>query len=145
MEFITFLLAPIGFAGLAMITVLASHGRTSPALSAAAVTVIVVHVLMVWHVRFGWKFSNATRDGFAGFLVFHAALLAIVASQFVPPAAERVLLIGAFAVVTFGAIAATYEYEVVRNYRWPVIVIALAGGIGILFRPAMTLMNRLAG
>ena len=145
MEFITFLLAPIGYACLALITVLASQGRTLPALSVATVTVIVVHVLMVWHVRFGWKFSAATRDGFAGFLVFHAALLAIVASRFVPPATERVLLIGAFAVVTFGAIAATYEYDVVRNYRWPVIVIALAGGIGILFRPAMILINRLAG
>lgn len=142
MEFITFLLAPIGYAGLTLITVMAWHGRTVPLLSGVTVSIIVLHVLMVWHVRFAWRYSEATRDGLAGFLVFHGALLAIVASTLVAPNVERILLAVGFLVVTFGAIAATAEYEVVRHYRWPVIAIAVAGIIGLLYQPAIALVKR---
>lgn len=95
MEFITFLLAPIGYACLTLIMVLSVHGRVSPVFSSTTVAIIVVHVLMVWRVPYGWKFSEATRDGFA-----------------------------------------------VRHYRWPVLAIAVAGVMGIAYKPAAALINR---
>ena len=133
LEFITFLLAPIGYAGLTTTTVMAAHGRRPVALWRLTVLVIVVHVALVWHVRYEWRLSEATRNGYAGFVIFHAALIAIVASLAAESRIARRLVTAAFAAVTVGAIAATFKYDVVANYRIPVIAIALVGVAGLAY------------
>lgn len=132
MEFITFLLAPIGYAGLTLTAVMAARGRLPRVFWRAVVLVIVTHVTLVWHVRYEWQFSEATRNGYPGFLLFHGALAAILASVVSGERAARMLIIGAFAVVTAGAIGATFRYEVVAMYRIPVLALAIAGAAGLL-------------
>jgi hypothetical protein len=144
-EFITFLLAPIGYAGLMAAAVLAVNKRPSPLWLGATVAIIVVHVFLVWHVRYEWQFSEATRNGYTGFALFQGALAAIVLSTAVPAHITRVLLTIAFLVVTVGALAATAEYDVVRAYRIPVIIIAAVGLIGLISPPAWALVKRYRG
>jgi hypothetical protein len=127
LEFITFLLAPIGYAGLTSTMVLSTRGRWPAMLARLTAIVVVTHVFLVWHVRYQWQFSEATRNGFGGFALFHAALLAIVTSLAVDFRVARRLVIAAIVVVTMGAVAATFMYDVVEKYRLPVIAIALAG------------------
>ena len=126
-EFITFLLAPIGYAGLTTVTVLAARGRIPPLLLRATVAIIVLHVLLVWHVRYEWALSEATRNGYGGFALFHGALAAILASTGAPFRVARILLTVAFFVVTLGALVATATYDVVRVYQVPVILIGVTG------------------
>jgi hypothetical protein len=145
LKFITFLLAPIGYAGLTAVTVMAAQGQLSTALLRVTVAVIVVHVFMVWHVHYGWQLSEATRNGYVGFVLFHGALASIVASTMAPPHIARILLTAAFLVVTLGALAATAEYEVVRAYRIPVMVLAAVGLIGLVYRPVFALVRRFVG
>jgi hypothetical protein len=99
--------------------------------------VIVVHVILVWVVRYEGRFSDATRNGYVGFMLFHGALLAIVTSAFVNQRLARQLLITAFGVVTVGALGAVFRYDVVAIYRVPVIVCAIVGSFGLLraYRP----------
>jgi len=131
LEFLTFLLAPIGYAGLTATMLVAARGRWPDALARVTVGVILTHVFLVWHVRYGWQFSEATRNGYGGFVIFHTALAAIVASLAVELRVARRLIAGAFAAVTIGAVAATFKYEVVANYRIPVLVIATTGSAGL--------------
>lgn len=131
LEFLTFLLAPIGYAGLTATMLVAARGRWPDALARVTVGVILTHVFLVWHVRYGWQFSEATRNGYGGFVIFHTALAAIVASLAVELRVARRLIAGAFAAVTIGAVAATFKYEVVANYRIPVLVIATTGIAGL--------------
>jgi hypothetical protein len=100
--------------------------------------IIVLHVLLVWHVRYEWDFREATRNGFAGFALFHGALAAILASTVTPFRIARILLTAAFFAVTLGALAATATYDVVRRYQIPVILIAVTG-------MAMLAQKRLSG
>jgi VIT1/CCC1 family predicted Fe2+/Mn2+ transporter len=112
---------------------MAAYGRWPVALWRLTVLIIVVHVTLVWHVRYEWQFSEATRDGYDGFAIFHAALIAIVPSLFVEQPIARRLVTAAFAVITVGAIAVTSTYVVGANYRMLVIAIALAGVAGLAF------------
>ena len=138
LEFLTFLLAPIGYAGLTTVTVMAAYGRMPTLLHRVTAAIIVTHVFMVWHVRYEWQFSEATRNGYGGFALFHGALLAIIASTVVPMRIAEKLLVAAFLTVTLGALVATSRYDVVRAYRIPVIVIAIAGVVGLVYRTAAT-------
>jgi uncharacterized membrane protein len=132
LEVITFLLAPIGYAGLALTAVLSARGRMSVPAWRVVALVIVVHVLLVWTVRYEWQFAEATRNGYAGFILFHGALLAIVSSLFMAPSRARVPIIASFFVVTAGALGAVFLYDVVKLYRIPVIAFALAGMAGLV-------------
>lgn len=131
LEFVTFVLAPVAYAGLALAAVRAMQRRPSRSLQRAVAAVAVAHVALVWSVRYGLQLSAATRRGYAGFLLFHGVLLAIVASTFVGDAIARRLLVGAFAVVTLGALGAVFAEPVVAIYRIPVILTALGGAIGL--------------
>jgi hypothetical protein len=141
-EFLTFLLAPIGYAGLTAAMLVATRGQWPVALARATVAVILTHVFLVWHVRYEWQFSEATRNGYAGFAIFHAALAVIVTSLAVDLRVARRLLGGAFAAVTVGAVGATFKYEVVANYRIPVLLIALTGIAGLGYRVGESLRTR---
>ena len=131
-EFITFLLAPIGYLGLMIAAVRAARRRHTIVFRRMVAAVIVTHVFLVWSVKYGWQLSEATRNGYTGFVLFHAALLAIVASVFVRDRLARRLLVSAFGVVTVGALGAVYLYDEVKAYRIPVIAIALVGLTGLV-------------
>jgi len=132
LEFVTFLLAPIAYAGLAFAAVQARRGRPSPALRRSVAAIAVAHVTLVWIGRYGGQLSVATRNGYAGFLLFHTALAAVVVSAFAAERVARPLLTAAFVVVTLGAVGAVFVEPVVAIYRIPVILIAVSGGIGLV-------------
>ena len=132
LEFVTFLLAPIGYAGLTFTAVRAADGRSPGTLWRGVVAVILTHVILVWAVRYEGQLSEATRNGYAGFVLFHGALLAILASLVVRERVARLLIIGAFGVVTIGALGAVARYEEVALYRVPVVVCAVAGSAGLV-------------
>ena len=130
-ERVTFLLAVIGYAGLTVSAVLAARGRVVPWLLRSTAVVVVTHVALVWTVRYGWSWAQATRDGYAGALIFHSALALIVASVFVAHRLATRLLITAFAIVSVGAVAAVFMDDAVAVYRPVVIGLAVIGALGV--------------
>ncbi|HCP99838.1 MAG TPA: hypothetical protein DIT99_03735 [Candidatus Latescibacteria bacterium] len=58
---ITFLLAFIGYIGLAIHAILVSTGRPPRYLMVPVDLVVVVHILMVWWFRYDWQVAQATR------------------------------------------------------------------------------------
>lgn len=150
LEFVTFLLAVLGYAGLTFTAVAAAWGRLPARLWRGVAVVIVVHVLLVWSVRYEWQFAEATRNGYAGFLLFHGALLAIIASLLLHERIARWLIWAAFLVVSAGALGAVFIYEEVALYRIPVVLFAVAGSGGLLWAVvrrarAATAAQRMAG
>jgi hypothetical protein len=131
LERITFVLAVVGYAGLTTTAVLASVGRLPVRLWRPVALVILTHVLLVWTVRYEWQLAEATRNGYAGFLLFHSALAMILVSLFAAERSARMLVWAAFAVVTPGAVGAVFRYDVVAPYRVVVIAIAVAGVVGL--------------
>jgi hypothetical protein len=131
LERITFLLAVIGYAGLTTTALLAALRRLPVVFWRGVALVIVSHVAMVWTVRYDWQLASATRNGYVGFLVFHGALAAIIASLFLAERSARVFVWIAFAIVSFGALGAVFRYEVVAIYRAPVILAAAVGACGL--------------
>jgi hypothetical protein len=67
------------------------------------------------------------------FLIFHAALLMIIASAFRSSHAAAKIVRIAYLIVTAGALGAVFRYDIVALYRIPVIVCAL-GGTGVMIR-----------
>jgi hypothetical protein len=132
LERITFLLAVIGYAGLTTASVLSSRGPLPRALWRTSAVIIVTHVAMVWSVRYAWSFAEATRNGYAGFALFHSALALIVISVFLPESRARRLIWTSFAIVTVGALGAVFRYDVVAAYRIPIILLATFGTFGLL-------------
>lgn len=131
--FITFLLAMVGYVGLTACALFTVRQRMPHPFWLAVVVVIVAHVLMVWAVRYHWSFALAVRNGYGGFLLFHGALVAILASTMVRDGVARILIRLAFLVVSAGAIGATFRYGVVALYRIPVLVLAASGAAGLLW------------
>ncbi len=131
MERLTFLLAVIGYAGLTATAILAARGRLPIALWRGTAVVIAAHVALVWAIRYEWSLSQATRNGYAGFLVFHSALAVILTSLFLKNRAASALVRIAFVIVSLGAIGAVFRYSEVAVYRAPVLVLAVAGAIGV--------------
>jgi hypothetical protein len=131
LERITFLLAVAGYGGLMITAVRAASGPLPKRFWRAVALVIVTHVVLVWTVRYHWQLAEATRNGYVGFIVFHGALMLIVASLLLRERTARVLVWAACAIVTAGAMGAVFRYDVVAAYRAPVTLIALAGAVGI--------------
>jgi len=131
--FITFLLAIIGYAGLT-ITLLLSLKKKIPFLFWRIIAaIILIHVIMVWIYRYEWQFSLAVRNGYTGFIIFHAALMMILISAIVQERITLILIRFSFIVVTMGAVGASFKYDVVAIYRLPVVICALVGIVGLLW------------
>lgn len=133
MEVITFLLAMLGYAGLAVVVSAASFEVQAQHLRRGVTVAIVLHVLLVWLVRYEGQLSQATRNGWLGFILFHTTLLMLLGSHMVVPRLATLLLSGAFAITSAGALGAVFRYDVVASYRIPVIIAALIGN-GFLTR-----------
>lgn len=131
-EFITFLLAPIGYAGLTLTALKAARGAVPVILLRAVAVVILSHVVLVWVVRYEGQLSEATRHGYVGFALFHSTLVAIIAAVFAREHIARRLIVAAFGIVTVGALGAVFRYDVVSAYRVPVILCAVVGIAGLV-------------
>jgi hypothetical protein len=125
---VTFLLAVAGYLALTLAAVIGPRRR----LIRGCAVIVVAHVLLVWWLRYDWAISEATRHGYAGFVVFHTALAAILWAAIAPEALARRLVRAAFVIVSIGALGAVFRYDVVRPYRVPVVLCAVAGSIGIV-------------
>lgn len=126
-DHLTFALAFLGFVMLAWQAATSATGRRLRQVEWATAAIVLAHVALVWAHRYEFSFAQATRKGYAGFLVFHAALGAIAFAPFVSQRAARWLTLFAFAAVCVGAIGAVFRYDVVRWYRVPVLVVAAFG------------------
>jgi hypothetical protein len=130
-ETLTFVLAVVGYAGLTVAVIATTRGPVPHWLWRPTVFVIVTHVLLVWSVRYEWQLSQATRNGYAGFALFHTALAFILLSVFAGEAAARVLMRVAFTIVTVGALGAVFRYDEVAMYRLPIMVMAAVGLVAL--------------
>ncbi len=130
---LTFPLAILGYIGLTAIALLTASGRTLPIWWRLIVLVIATHVLLVWHFHYGWQIASATRNGYAGFLLFHSSLTGLVVSTVVPERIRNRLLWAVYFIVTMGAIGAVFRYAHVAPYRVAVLACAVIG-IGGLAR-----------
>ena len=131
LENVTFLLAFLGYLGLSVNLVLVARGACNRPAIALVALVAVAHVTLVWAYRYDWQIAMAVRNGYAGFLIFHSALMSIVTAAFVPPAICKPLIVLSFLIVSAGASGATFRYDVVSGYRIPVLVNA-GFGLGFL-------------
>jgi len=127
----TFVLAMIGYAGLSGMMIWAYFGRVPTIARALNLSVVLLHVLMVWHGRYDWQFAQATRNGPIGFVVFHGALLLLAAAVVCADWLATMLVRVAFVIVTFGALGAVFRYDEVEIYRGPVIAAAAIGGAAL--------------
>ena len=126
-ETITFLAAITGYAGLTANMVLVASGRHRPVHMTPVALIVFAHVLMVWHYRYEWEIAQATRNGYAGFVIFHVALLGILSAPVAGKHLARRLVAFSFLVAAMGASGAVMRYEEVAVYRIPVLVCDLAG------------------
>lgn len=122
---LVFGLAEIAFALLAAAVVLGRAGHEARGLRIAAAFVALAHTFGVWAHRFGFDFGRATDGRWAGFLVFHGALVLIVTAALTRPPWPQRLLPVAFLAVGVGAVGAVFHYEVVAPLRLPTLVIAV--------------------
>ncbi len=126
-ESITFLAAITGYAGLTANMVLVAANRHRRHHMIPVALIVFVHVLLVWHFRYEWEVSQATRNGYAGFVIFHTALLGILCAPLVGNRLAKRLVVFSFFVAAMGASGAVLRYEEVAIYRLPVFVCDLAG------------------
>lgn len=107
--------------------------RLTMALAAAA----LAHVALVWHYRLHWSLAEAWSRNPAAFVIFHTALLLIVAgASAAPPWSTRLIWL-AFPIVTAGALGAVFRREIVAHYRWPVVA-----ALAVTLLLGMSLMTR---
>ena len=120
-------LANIGFVLLAVNAVLAARREPWRSLSLAAAGLFAVCVYLVWSVRFDWAFDLAVRLEFAGFMLFHSALIAIVFAAVSPGRFERGMVLVAFFITSVGANLAAWPYDAPLVYLLPIVATTLLG------------------
>lgn len=130
--FITFLMAIVGYVGLTVVVVMTARDRAWLGLWRIVVGIIFAHVVMVWMFRYDWQFHLAVRNGYAGFLIFHLAVISIFISTFCNRDLGQTLIHVSFLIVTVGAVGASFRYDVVAVYRVVVIGCGLMGGLSLI-------------
>ena len=147
-ETITFLAAIIGYAGLTANMVLVAASRHRRVYMLPVALIVFAHVLLVWQYRYEWEIAQATRNGYAGFLIFHTALLGILYAPLARDRDARRLVAFSFLVAAMGASGAVLRYDEVAVYRLPVFVCDLVG-LGAfahwVYGPAKGYLNRFSG
>ena len=131
LESMTFALAAVGYVGLTASAVAMAHGRAPMRFFRIVVVTIALHVALVWHVRYGWSVAQATRNGYVGFALFHAAFAAIAIAAIAGGGMARALSLMSFGLVTLGALGAVFRDEVAATWRVPVVLSACLGVVGL--------------
>ncbi len=145
-EFFTFLAAITGYVGLTVNMGLVAVNRHRREYMLPVALIVFTHVLMVWHFRYEWEIAQATRNGYAGFIIFHVALLGILAAPMVAHRHARWLVAFSFVVVAMGATGAVLRYDEVAVYRVPVFLCDVAGLSALaywLYKPAKVRFQRI--
>lgn len=132
---LTFGLAIVGYALLAADFALEHRSGSHRSLGWLTLLVVFAHVVCVWAFRFEWSLQRMLDKSLAGFLLFHGALLAIVAARFSAGTRRRAITTGAFALVTAGAVPAPLRYPELSLLTLPVFAIAV-GGIAVAVQGA---------
>lgn len=122
----TFGLALVAFALLATDAARRWRGARSTALTRTTALVVAAHVGCVWTFRFDLSFAAMWQKNPFAFVLFHGALLLIVASAFVSEPARDRLVWGAFAVVCMGALPAPFRYPEIAVLQIPVLAVFVA-------------------
>ena len=126
-ESLTFWLALLGYLGLAYNAGLAITNHYNRQISILLALIIFTHIFLVWSHRYDWQFSQATRNRYAGFIIFHGALFSIICATFSPARIAKNMIIASFFIVSAGASGAVFRYEVVSPFRIPVLLTAFSG------------------
>lgn len=122
-DWVVFGLAFAAYALLGADVVLHAWKRPRRLLSIATAAVLIAHVGLVWGVRFGWSMDIALAKGLAGFLIFHAAFLTIVAAAAAPEPWSGRLVFAAYPVASVGGLGAAFTYDYVAMLRIPLILV----------------------
>jgi hypothetical protein len=132
-------LAYVGYVLVGANVVLHFWGRPRRALMAIMAAVVLLHVLLVWSLRFEWSLTYAWEKSPAGFLIFHTALVLLVAAVLAREPWSRRLLLVAFPIVTAGGLGAAFKYDFLAGYRVPLlaalVTTLLAGALTWCQRP----------
>ncbi|MBI3824045.1 MAG: hypothetical protein HY289_15360 [Planctomycetes bacterium] len=132
MTLLTFALAMLAYLGLTVAVVWGAFRHVPGYLKITIALLVATHVLLVWGWRYDGQLAQATRNGYLGFGIFHAALGLLLAAPIVNDRLGAILQRIAFGIVTCGAIGAVFRYDDVAWYRVPVIACAVAGSLGLL-------------
>lgn len=128
---LTFGLALAGYALLAGDAAARVLGRRWRALTVATAVVVAAHVACVWGLRFDWSLDRMLAKGWAGFLLFHSALAAVLAAVVLGEPWRTRLVMLAFAVVSAGALAAPFRYPELHWTAVPLFGIAF-GAVAVV-------------
>jgi hypothetical protein len=139
-DLVTFGLAVCAYALLATVAIATLRQRRALGLRWAMAAVTVLHVVCVWLLRFGGSFAKAVEKGWAGAILFHAALALTVALPFLKPPWTTRAALSAYAIVSAGAVGAVFKYSFVAMFRGPVLAIFLSSLLAI----GVTLVHRRA-
>jgi len=86
---------------------------------------------VAYAVRLGYRAGD--QAGYAGFVIFHTALVCIMTAPWVKITVSRRLVGVSFIVVAIGASGAALRYEEIANYQYPVFILD-AIGLAVLAR-----------
>jgi hypothetical protein len=117
----------LGYAGMTTVLLFSLKNQFPKLLWRIIVSIILLHVLMVWNFRYEWQILLAVRNGYAGFLIFHSALIMILISTFLNQKFSLLIVRISFIVVSIGAIGVTFRYAAVEVYKIPVIILSVIG------------------
>ena len=121
---VTFGLALIGYALLAVQFVRVHQQRTPSKLAVMTAAIVTAHVACVWGLRFDWSLTAMLDKSLPGFVIFHTALLLIVVAPFMRGRRLVWITSAAFALVTAGALPAPFRYPELSLLMLPLFGIA---------------------
>ncbi len=140
---VTFGLAWIGYSLLAVDFALRSRGRRHRRLTALTAIVVVAHVACIYVFRFDGSIAEAWRKSVSGFLLFHSALGLIIAAPLIAEPWRTRCVLGAFAVVSLGALGVPFRYPELAVLAGPLFAtfgaaVVAAAGVGTKSRKDYT-------
>ena len=122
-DHLTFPLAGAGYLLLGADFALRSGGRAFRALTVLLALVVLAHVALVWSDRFDWSLARMLQKSVAGFVLFHAALLLVLAAAVLPRRhGDRCILL-AFPIVSAGALPAPFRYPEIGWLKAPLLAL----------------------
>lgn len=120
---ITFGLAYLGYALLCVDVVRRAVGHRGRAWTFVLSAVVTAHVACIWIWRFDASLQRALDKNLAGFVIFHTALLLVLAGSVLRATWSRRVLVAAFVVVSSGALPAPFRYDEIRILAIPMFAL----------------------
>lgn len=120
---ITFGLAYLGYLLLCADVVRRAFGCRGRAVTLMLATVVTAHVACVWIWRFDASLQRALDKSIVGFVIFHTALLLILAGSVLRATWSTRVLVAAFVVVSSGALPAPFRYDEIRILAIPMFAL----------------------